>query len=114
MILVIITIVAFGFLYDRYSPQGPGTNKLGQIYKRDIPISDLDRAHRYLRLAISLGMMDMVQTLVPRAPDEESAAMEFLVNLEVLRHEAKSFAIEPTLSQITDGIKALPAFQTNG
>ncbi|MEO6053727.1 MAG: SurA N-terminal domain-containing protein [Chthoniobacterales bacterium] len=115
MILVIVTIVSFGFFYDRYSPKGPiGTNDVGKMYNRTIRTGDMDRAHRYLQLAISLGMMDMLQGLMIHSSDEESMALEFFENLEIVRHEAKEFGIEPTNNQIMEGIKTLPTFQSNG
>lgn len=114
LIIAVLTIVAFAFLYDYNKQSARGPDDLGKIYGRTIRRVDWDRTQRYFHLSASLKMMDMLNTLVGRAPDEETAKKEFLVNLEVIRHEAKEWGIKPTNTEIGEGIKKLPVFQTNG
>jgi hypothetical protein len=69
---------------------------------------------RLLTLAQALGMSDFVQTLTAGAgqnPNQNQTAVQFIVNLQVLRHEAARLGIRPGYSEIADVVRTLPAFQ---
>ena len=67
---------------------------------------------RLLTLAQALGMSDFVQTLTAGAGmDPNQTAVQFIVNLVVLRHEAARLGIRPGYAEIAEVVRTLPAFQ---
>ncbi len=68
---------------------------------------------RLLSLAQALGMSEFVQTLTAGAGlNQNQVAVQFIVNLLVLRHEAGRLGLRPDASEIADVVRRLPAFQS--
>ena len=68
---------------------------------------------RLLNLAQALGMSEFVGTLTAGAGmNQNQAAVQFIVNLLVLRHEAEQLGLRPDTSEIADAVRKLPAFQS--
>src|SRR5262249_42033215 len=66
---------------------------------------------RLLSLAQALGMSDFVGTMTAGAGlNQNQAAVQFIVNLLVLRHEAGRLGIRPSASEVADVVRKLPAF----
>jgi hypothetical protein len=69
---------------------------------------------RLLTLAQALGMSDFVETLTAGAGmNPNQTAVQFVVNLVVLRHEAARLGIRPGYAEIANVVRTLPAFQGN-
>src|SRR6201981_3989744 len=67
---------------------------------------------RLLSLAQALGMSDFVGTMTAGAGlNQNQAAVQFIVNLLVLRHEAGGLGIRPSAAAVADVVRKLPAFQ---
>jgi peptidyl-prolyl cis-trans isomerase D len=68
---------------------------------------------RLLTLAQALGMSDFVGTMTAGAgTNQNQAAVQFIINLLVLRHEAEQLGLRPDTSEIADAVRKLPAFQS--
>jgi len=67
---------------------------------------------RLLNLAQTLGMSDFVGTMTAGAGlDQNQGAVQFIVNLLVLRHEAERLGLRPSASEVAEVVRKLPAFQ---
>jgi len=63
-------------------------------------------------LAQALGMSDFAQTLTAGAGmNSNQTAVQFVLNLLVLRHEAARLGIRPGYAEIAEVVRTLPAFQ---
>src|SRR5439155_11862492 len=63
-------------------------------------------------LAQAIGMSDFVRTLTAGAGmNQNQVAVQFIINLLVLRHEAERLGLRPSASEIADVVRKLPAFQ---
>ena len=89
-----------------------GNATVGKIYDRNVSQVEFQRNMRLLRLGSQLGMRDLIQELTAGAQTETEAYENFSWNLMVLRHEAEELGIKPTTGEIANGVKALPAFQS--
>ena len=110
-VITALVCVSFSWYWNKtdFSQVGGGT--AGRIYGRTVPQAEVQRNSRLLRLASQLGMRDLVQALTIGAQSENEAFSNFSWNLMVLQHEAEKLGIQPTTSEIADGLKALPVFQ---
>ena len=73
---------------------------------------EAQQSARLLNLAQALGMSDFVGTMTAGAGmDQNQAAVQFIVNLLVLRHEAERLGLRPSASEIAEVVRKLPAFQ---
>lgn len=110
LIVAFVTIIAFGWFYTTRPTDG-ATNEIAQMYGSTLFRSDADRELKTYRLALGLGMTPLVSELTRTAQSEEAAMTDFVLNINVLRHEAERLWIEPTDKQIADAIRGLPALQ---
>jgi peptidyl-prolyl cis-trans isomerase D len=114
-LMIVIAILAIPFIF--YFVKSPDygamrTDKFARIYDRDVSMLEAQQMVRLLTLAQALGMSDFVQTLTAGAGmNPNQAAVQFVVNLVVLRHEAARLGIRPGYSEIAEVVRTLPAFQ---
>jgi hypothetical protein len=114
-LMIVIAVLAIPFIF--YFVQRPDygamrSDKFARIYDRNVSMLEAQQTVRLLTLAQALGMSDFVQTLTAGAGmNPNQAAVQFIVNLLVLRHEAKRLGIRPDYSQIAEVVRTLPAFQ---
>src|SRR5213079_1910745 len=81
-------------------------------YDRNVSVLEAQQMARILSLAQALGMSDFVGTLTAGAgSNQNQAAVQFIVNLLVLRHEAERLGLRPSASEVADVVRKLPAFQ---
>jgi SurA-like protein/parvulin-like peptidyl-prolyl cis-trans isomerase-like protein len=114
-LMIVIAILAIPFIF--YFVQRPDygamrSDRFARIYDRNVSMLEAQQMVRLLTLAQALGMSDFVQTLTAGAgmnPDQ--TAVQFIVNLLVLRHEAAQLGIRPGYSEIAEVVRTLPAFQ---
>jgi len=114
-LMIVIAILAIPFIF--YFVQRPDygamrSDKFARIYDRNVSMLEAQQTVRLLTLAQALGMSDFVQTLTAGAGrDQNQTAVQFIVNLLVLRHEAAQLGIRPGYAEIADVVRTLPAFQ---
>ncbi len=114
-LMIVIAILAIPFIF--YFVQRPDygamrADKFARIYDRDLSMLEAQQMVRLLTLAQALGMSDFVQTLTGGAGmNPNQTAVQFVVNLVVLRHEAARLGIRPGYAEIAEVVRTLPAFQ---
>jgi hypothetical protein len=114
-LMIVIAILAIPFIF--YFVQRPDygamrSDRFARIYDRNVSMLEAQQTVRLLTLAQALGMSEFVQTLTAGAgQDPNQVAVQFIVNLLVLRHEAARLGIRPGYSEIADVVRTLPAFQ---
>src|SRR5690242_11513060 len=103
-LMIVIAILAIPFIF--YFVQRPDygamrSDRFARIYDRNISMLEAQQMVRLLSLAQALGMSDFVQTLTAGAGmNQNQTAVQFVVNLVVLRHEADRLGIHPTYAEI--------------
>src|SRR5215471_17863094 len=114
-LMIVIAILAIPFVF--YFVQRPDYgamrgDQFARMYDRTISILEAQQMARLLSLAHALGMSDFVDTMTAGAGlNQNQAAVQFIVNLLVLRHEAGRLGLRPSASEIADVVRELPAFQ---
>src|SRR5919197_2196996 len=114
-LMIVIAILAIPFVF--YFVQRPdygaiGRDHFARIYDRNVSMLEAQQFARLLSLAQALGMSDFVGTMTAGAGmNQNQAAVQFIVNLLVLRHEAGRLGLRPSSSEIADVVRKLPAFQ---
>ena len=113
--MIVIAILAIPFIF--YFVQRPDygairADQFARIYDRNVSTLEAQQTARLLSLAQALGMSDFVGTMTAGAgSNQNEAAVQFIVNLLVLRHEADRLGLRPSASEIADVVRKLPAFQ---
>src|SRR5262245_13920856 len=114
-LMIVIAILAIPFIF--YFVQRPDygamrADQFSRIYDRNVSMLEAQQIVRLLSLAQVLGMSDFVGTMTAGAGlNQNQAAVQFIVNLLVLRHAAERLGLRPSASEIADVVRKLPAFQ---
>ena len=114
-LMIVIAILAIPFIF--YFVQRPDygamrSDQFARMYDRNVSMLEAQQIARLLSLAQALGMSDFVGTLTAGAgTNQNQVAIEFIVNLLVLRHEADRLGLRPGTDEIADVVRKLPAFQ---
>jgi len=114
-LMIVIAILAIPFIF--YFVQRPdygaiGRDHFARVYDRNVSVLEAQQFARLLTLAQALGMSDFVGTMTAGAGlNQNQAAVQFIVNLLVLRHEAERLGLRPSASEVADVVRKLPAFQ---
>jgi hypothetical protein len=113
--MIVIAILAIPFVF--YFVQQPDygamrADQFARIYDRNVSMLEAQQFARLFSLAQALGMSDFVGTMTAGAGlDQNQAAVQFIVNLLVLRHESNRLGLRPSSAEIADVVRKLPAFQ---
>ncbi len=113
--MIVIAILAIPFIF--YFVQRPDYgamrgDQFARIYDRNVSMLEAQQFARLLSLAQGLGMSDFVGTMTAGAGlNQNQAAVQFIVNLLVLRHEAGRLGLRPSASEVAEVVRKLPAFQ---
>jgi hypothetical protein len=114
-LMIVIAILAIPFIF--YFVQRPdygaiGRDQFARIYDRNISMLEAQQFGRLLSLAQALGMSDFAGTMTAGAgSNQNQAAVQFIVNVLVLRHEAARLGLRPSASEVAEVVRKLPAFQ---
>jgi hypothetical protein len=114
-LMIVIAILAIPFIF--YFVQRPDygairADQFARIYDRNVSTLEAQQIARLLSLAQALGMSDFVGIMTAGTGfNQNQAAVQFIVNLLVLRHEADRLGLRPSASEIADVVRKLPAFQ---
>ncbi|MGA7394802.1 MAG: SurA N-terminal domain-containing protein [Terrimicrobiaceae bacterium] len=114
LIIAMLTIIAFIWLYNPADTRELGSTSVATIYGRNLSQADIEREVKSYQLALAMGQFPLLEGLGGIAQDENRALEQFIWNRLVIQHQAKALGVEPTDSQVAAGIKAIPAFQSNG
>src|SRR6476620_10364058 len=114
-LMIVIAILAIPFIF--YFVQRPdygaiGRDQFARIYDRNVSMLEAQQSARLLNLAQILGMSDFVDTMTAgAAQNQNQGAVQFIVNLLVLRHEAERLGLRPSAAEVAEVVRKLPAFQ---
>lgn len=114
VVITILVIAAFALLYNHTKFDQLGADNVVLMYGKPITRTDIDRVGMRYRVALYLGLRNLVSGLSGGGYNTNQAVESFIFNSFVLDHEAKALGIEATKPEIYDAIKQIPAFQTNG
>ena len=112
IVITALVCISFSWYWNKTDFAQMGNGTVGKIYDRNVSQDEFQRNVRLLRLGSQLGMRDLIQELTIGAQSETEAYDNFSWNLMVLRHETEALGLEPTTTEIANGVKALPVFQT--
>jgi peptidyl-prolyl cis-trans isomerase D len=112
LVITILTIVAFGVLYNRTPLENLGSNDFLQIYGKGVTKDQFERAARKYNLALALGLSQYANALGGNGGQE--AYVDFALNSMIIDHQGAQLGIRPTNDEIKDAIAGLAVFQTNG
>src|SRR5215475_1298024 len=113
-LMIVIAILAIPFVF--YFVQRPdygaiGRDHFARIYDRNVSMLEAQQIVRLLSLAQALGMSEFVGTMTAGAGmNQNQAAVQFIVNLLVVRHEAERLGLRPSASEVAEVVRKLPAF----
>src|SRR5437773_9043381 len=89
------------------------SDRFAHMYDRDVSMLEAQQIGRLLTLAQAIGMSDFVRTLTAGAGmNQNQAAVQFIISLLVLRHEAERLGLRPSASEVAEVVRKLPAFQS--
>jgi peptidyl-prolyl cis-trans isomerase D len=114
-LMIVIAILAIPFVF--YFVQRPDygamrSDRFARIYDRNVSMLEAQQMVRLLGLAQALGMTEFVQTLTAGAgTNQNQVAVQFIVNLLVLRHEADRLGVRRSPSEVAEVVRKLPMFQ---
>jgi hypothetical protein len=115
-LMIVIAILAIPFVF--YFVQRPDygamrSDRFAHIYDRNVSMIEAQQTVRLLNLAQALGMSDFVQTLTAGAGlNQNQVAVQFIINLLVLRHESDRLGLRPSAPEVADVVRKLPVFQS--
>jgi len=115
-LMIVIAVLAIPFVF--YFVQRPDygamrSDQFARMYDRNVSMLEAQQIARLLSLAQALGMSEFVQTLAGGSGlNQNQVAVQFIINLLVLRHEAERLGLRPDGSEIADVVRKLPAFQS--
>ena len=111
MIVIAILALPFCIYFVKTDTGAIRSDHFARIYGRNVSTIEAQRDARLLGLAGALGMSDFVRDLTGGARQQGEKAVEFIINLNVLHHEAAQLGIQPTRSEIIDAVRNLPTFR---
>ena len=102
MIVIAILAIPFVFYFVKTPDYGAiRADQFARIYDRNVSTLEAQQSARLLNLAQALGMSDFVGTMTAGAGiNQNQAAVQFIVNLLVLRHEADRLGCAPALPRL--------------
>src|SRR6266853_5877660 len=114
MIVIAILAIPFIFYFVRTPDYGAmGKDRFARIYDRNVSILEAQQFAKLLNLAQALGMSDFVGTMTAGAGmNQNQAAIQFIISLFVLRHEAERLGLRPSASEVAEVVRKLPACQS--
>ena len=114
MIVIAILAIPFVFYFVQRPDYGAiGRDQFARIYDRNVSVLEAQQIVRLLSLAQTLGMYDFVGSMTAGAGmNQNQAAVQFIISLLVLRHEAERLGLRPSASEVAEVVRKLPAFQS--
>lgn len=109
-----LIIISFVWFYNRTSMEklANAQDRVATIYGRGISELEIQRYVRKLQLCADLGLFEMLQNL--SGTDRQRIYEDFVWNTIVLEHEAGVNQVNPSEAEVSEAVKGLPVFQTQG
>jgi peptidyl-prolyl cis-trans isomerase D len=113
MIVIAVLSIPFIFYFVRTDYSAIRRDEFARIYGRTISITEARRDARLFDLARVLGMTTFLQDLAGRAEADPQGQVygEFILNLQILRHEAERMGIRPPSAEIIERVRDLQPFR---
>ena len=114
MIVIAILAVPFVFYFNKTDFGAQRTSDLGRIYDRPVTQVEFTRNARILNLSSSLGLTLGNDLMMSNVSSESEMYVEFTWNRLTFLHEVEQLGIHPSPNEITEYVKTMPRFRTEG
>jgi hypothetical protein len=114
MIVIAILALPFVFYFNKTDLGAQRTTDLGRIYDRPVTQVEFTRNARILNLASSLGLTLGNDLMMANVASESEMYVEFTWNRLTFLHEVEQLGIHPSSDEVTEFVKTLPRFRTDG
>lgn len=113
IVFTVLIIISFVGFFDRSGfLEKMGSEHSATIYGRSVSQVQMQREGRKFELARSLGLQELLVSVVGRAASESEAVENFAWNSMVLRHETEQLGLTATDDEVLAAIQVMPVFQT--
>ncbi len=109
IVVSIIIIIAFAFLYSDYDAGARSGNTSFVIYDRAYRTKEAQVLANSYQVAMGLGLFEFAGSLFGEQR-QDSDLTDFVLNLVILREEAKRLGVQPSPEQVKKAIPNLPIF----
>lgn len=110
IIVCIVVIIAFAFLYSDYDPQGGSANTAFVVYGKGYRPKESRLLSNSYDVALQLGLYDFSRSLFGEGRQDQDRT-DFVLNLVILREEAKRLGVQPSQEEVKKAIPNLPIFK---
>jgi hypothetical protein len=115
-LLIVIAILSIPFIFYFVSKPDYGrmrADEFALVYGRTISMTEARRDARLFDLSRALGMTTFLQDLTGRSePDPQGQAYgQFILNLQILRHEAARLGSQPPAADVIERVRDLEPFR---
>ena len=114
MIVIAILALPFVFYFNKTDLGAQRTTDLGRIYDRPVTQVEFTRNARILNLSSSLGLTLGNDLMMSNVASESEMYVEFTWNRLTFLHEVEQLGIHPSAEEVTEYVKTLPRFRTEG
>jgi hypothetical protein len=113
MTVIAILSIPFIFYFVKTDYSAIRPDDFAKMYGRTISLVEARRDARLFDLGQALGMSAFLQDLAGRAERDPQGQVygQFILNLQILRHEAERLGIRPEQSEVVDRVRNLEAFR---
>ena len=114
MIVIAVLALPFCLYFVKSDTSLIRPDEFAQMYGHKISLIEARREARLFALAQMLGISDLTDTLAPSsaAGAEDQRTGAFIVNLNVLRHEADRLGLEPSESEVVEAVRNFQGFHS--
>lgn len=110
IVVCIVIVIAFAFLYSDYEPRGGSGNTSFVIYGRAYRPKEAQVLANSYKVAMGLGLFEFASSLFGEQR-QDSDITDFVLNLVILREEAKRLGVQPSPGEVKKAIPNLPIFK---
>lgn len=114
MIIIAILAIPFVFYFNKSDLGATRQTDLGRIYDRPVTQVEFTRNARILNLSSALGLTLGNDLMMANVASESEMYVEFTWNRLTFLHEVEKLGIQPSSKEVTDYVKTLPRFRTDG
>lgn len=110
IVVCVIIIIAFAFLYSDYDSTGGNANTSFVVYGKGYRQKEARALSNSFDVAIKLGMYDFLRSLFGEGRQDDDRT-DYMLNLVILREEAKRLGVQPSAEEVKKAIPNLPIFK---
>ncbi|HET9419288.1 MAG TPA: peptidyl-prolyl cis-trans isomerase [Chthoniobacterales bacterium] len=114
MTVIAVLSIPFIFYFVRSDYSAIRPDEFARVYGRTISLTEARRDARLFDLARVLGMTTFLQDLAGRAEGDPQGQVygQFILNLQILRHEAARLGIRPAAADVIERVRNLEPFRS--